>query len=130
MADTAHSQGLQRDFGQGAYPQSADPAAGQAPGPGQAVSTFNLITRLREHAYAVLRLVIDLRVPFTDNLAERAIRMPKVKQKISGCFRRFEGAQNFCTIRSYFDAMHKQGQNMFEVLRQTSMGRPPSSDSD
>ena len=91
--------------------------------------TFNLINRMREHADAVLRFVTDLRVPFTNNLAERAIRMPKVKQKISGCFRTFEGAQNFCTIRSYLDTMHKQGHNMFEVLRQTFMGRPPSPDS-
>jgi transposase len=91
--------------------------------------TFNLINRMREHADAVLRFVTDLRVPFTNNLAERAIRMPKVKQKISGCFRTFEGAQNFCTIRSYLDTMHKQGHNMFEVLRQTFIGRPPSPDS-
>ncbi len=90
---------------------------------------FNLINRMREHADAVLRFVTDLRVPFTNNLAERAIRMPKVKQKISGCFRTMQGAQTFCTIRSYLDTMHKQGHNMFEVLRQTFMGRPPSPDS-
>jgi|APDOM4702015118_1054815.scaffolds.fasta_scaffold21937_1 transposase len=90
---------------------------------------FNLINRMREHAGAVLRFVTDLRVPFTNNLAERAIRMPKVKQKISGGWRTFEGAQNFCTIRSYLDTMHKQGHNMFEVLRQTFRGRPLSPDS-
>jgi len=87
---------------------------------------FNLINRMREHADAVLRFVTDLRVPFTNNLAERAIRMPKVKQKISGCFRTIEGAQTFCIIRSYLDTMRKQGHNMFEVLRQTFIGRPPS----
>lgn len=90
---------------------------------------FNLINRMREHAEAVLRFVIDLRVPFTNNLAERAIRMPKVKQKISGCFRTLQGAQTFCTIRSYLDTMHKQGHNMFEVLRLTFIGQPPSPDS-
>jgi transposase len=90
---------------------------------------FNLINRMRGHAEAVLRFVTDLRVPFTNNLAERAIRMPKVKQKISGCFRTMAGAQTFCTIRSYLDTMHKQGHNMFEVLRQTYIGRPPSPDS-
>ena len=90
---------------------------------------FNLITRMREHAEAVLRFVTDLRVPFTNNLAERAIRMPKVKQKISGGWRTFEGAQVFCVIRSYLDTMHKQGHNMFEVLRQTFMGCPPSPES-
>jgi transposase len=87
---------------------------------------FNLISRLREHADAVLRFVTDLRVPFTNNLGERAIRMPKVKQKISGGFRTLKGAQDFCVIRSYLDTMHKQGQNMFDVLRSTFMGRPPS----
>ena len=91
---------------------------------------FNLISRLREHADAVLRFVTDLRVPFTNNLGERAIRMPKVKQKISGCFRTLKGAQDFCIIRSYLDTMHKQGQNMFDVLRLTFMGRPPSPTSD
>jgi transposase len=90
---------------------------------------FNLINRMREHADAVLRFVTDLRVPFTNNLAERAIRMPKVKQKTSGCFRTLQGAQTFCTIRSYLDTMHKQGHNMFEVLRQTFIGRSPSPDS-
>ncbi len=91
--------------------------------------SFNLIKRMREHAEAVLHFVTDLRVPFTNNLAERAIRMPKVKQKISGCFRTMAGAQTFCTIRSYLDTMRKQGHNMFEVLRQTFIGRPLSPDS-
>ena len=50
---------------------------------------------MRAHATEVLRFVTDLRVPFTNNLGERAIRMPKVKQKISGCFRTLKGAQNF-----------------------------------
>ena len=90
---------------------------------------FNLIKRMREHATEVLRFVTDLRVPFTNNLAERAIRMPKVKQKISGCFRTLQGAQTFCIIRSYLDTMRKQGHNMFEVLRQTFIGRPLSHDS-
>ena len=55
---------------------------------------------------------------------ERAIRMPKVKQKKSGCFRILKGAQNFCTIRSYLDTMHKQGHNPFELLRRVFMGSP------
>jgi transposase len=86
---------------------------------------FNLLRRMREHTNEVLRFVTDLRVPFTNNLGERAIRMPKVKQKVSGCFRTLKGAQNFCIIRSYLDTMHKQGHNLFEVLRQTFIGRPP-----
>jgi transposase len=82
--------------------------------------------RMREHAAEVLRFVTDLRVPFTNNLGERAIRMLKVKQKISGCFRTLKGAQNVCIFRSYLDTMHKQGHNLFEVLRLTFMGQSPS----
>ena len=70
-----------------------------------------------------------MRVPFTNNLGERAIRMPKVKQKISGCFRTFKGAWHFCINRSYLDTLNKQGQNLFEALRQTFMGQPPARDS-
>lgn len=80
---------------------------------------------MREHSAEVLRFVTDLRVPFTNNLGERAIRMPKVKLKISGCFRTLKGAQDFCIIRSYLDTLHKQGHNLFQVLRQTFMGNPP-----
>ena len=79
---------------------------------------------MREHATEVLRFVTGLRVPFTNNLGERAIRMPKVKQKISGCFRTVKGAQNFCTIRSYLDTMHKQGHNPFELLRRAFRVNP------
>jgi len=47
-----------------------------------------------------------------------------VKQKISGCFRTLNGAENFCIIRSYPDTMHKQGHNTFELLRHAFMGNP------
>jgi transposase len=90
---------------------------------------FNLIHRIREHADAVLRFATDLRAPFASNLAERAIRMPRVKQKISGCFRALKGAQTFCTIRSYLDTICKQGHHTFEVLRLTFFRRPLSPDS-
>lgn len=60
----------------------------------------NLLRRFRKHADAILLFICDLAVPFINNVAERAVRMPKVKQKISGCFRTVEGADNFCVIRS------------------------------
>jgi transposase len=85
---------------------------------------FNLLRRLRQYADAVLLFLRDPRVPFTNNLGERAIRMPKVKQKISGCFRTVEGAHNFCVIRSCLDTLAKQGHGMLEVLRRAFAGNP------
>lgn len=85
---------------------------------------FNLLRRMREHTAEVLRFVTDLRVPFTNNLGERAIRMPKVKQKISGCFRTLDGAENFCVIRSCLDTLRKQGHGMLDVLQRAFAGVP------
>ena len=77
----------------------------------------NLLCRLRDHQDAVLRFLHDPSVPFTNNLAEQAIRMPKVKIKIAGCFRTVSGAEHFATIRSYTDTLRKQGISIFEALR-------------
>ncbi len=76
----------------------------------------NLIARLRAYHDDVWRFASDKLVPFTNNSAEQAVRMPKVKQKISGCFRTVDGANAFCTIRSYLATMQKQGNNLFEAL--------------
>ena len=64
-------------------------------------------------------------VPFTNNLAEQTVRMPKVKQKVSGCFRALHAAQTYCVIRSYSATLHKQGANIFEALVATFKGAPP-----
>lgn len=85
---------------------------------------FNLLHRLRQHADAVLLFTRDLAVPFTNNLGERAVRMPKVKQKVSGCFRTVDGAQHFCVIRSVLDTLRKQGHRMLDVLRHAFAGTP------
>jgi transposase len=85
----------------------------------------NLLHRLRTYADDVLRFMTDPGVPFTNNLAEQAVRMPKVKQKVSGCFRTLAGAQSFCTIRSYLDTLRKQGANLFHALTQTFQGNVP-----
>ena len=84
----------------------------------------NLIDRLRHYADDVWRFATDRDVPFTNNLAELAIRMPKVKQKISGGFRTNNGADTFCVIRSYLATLHKQGANVFHALILTFKGTP------
>jgi len=67
----------------------------------------------------------QLHVPFTNNLAEQAVRMPKVKQKVSGCFRTTQGATTYCVIRSYCATMHKQGANIFDALVAAFKGATP-----
>jgi transposase len=86
---------------------------------------LNLIDRLRDHADDVWRFATDHNVPFSNNIAEQAVRMPKVKQKISGGFRTIAGLESFCTIRSYLATMHKQGANLFLTLTQAFQGAVP-----
>jgi len=86
---------------------------------------YNLIRRLHEHRNEVLRFITDLRVPFDNNQAERDIRMPKLKQKVSGCFRGEDGAQAFATIRSYLSTLRKQSVDAYQALVMTFQGNPP-----
>lgn len=76
----------------------------------------NLLDALLQRAEQVLGFLDDLTVPFTNNLAERDLRMIKVQQKISGTFRSVEGTAAFCTIRSYLSTMRKQGREMLASL--------------
>lgn len=85
---------------------------------------FNFLRRVRQHADAVLLFISDLTVPFTNNTGERAVRMPKVKQKISGCFRTVAGAEHFCVILACLDTLRKQGYGMLDVL-QRAFAAPP-----
>ncbi len=90
----------------------------------QSIAT-NLLGRLRRHADDVLRFLYDPNVPFDNNQAERDIRMPKLKQKVSGCFRTTQGANAFCIARSYLATMRKQGRDLFYSLILTFQGQPP-----
>lgn len=87
----------------------------------------NLLERFTNYPEWVLAFAYNFSVPFTNNIAEQAIRMCKVKTKISGSFRSIEGAQNFATIRSYISTMQKQGKSVFEALLNAVNGRPYTS---
>jgi transposase len=84
----------------------------------------NLAERFDQHRGAILAFVYDFAVPFDNNLVERDIRMVKVQQKISGCFRSWPGAEAACNLRSYLSTMRKQDHSAFQVLCQLFAGQP------
>ena len=83
---------------------------------------LSLIERLKEYKGAVCLFAENFAVPFDNNQAERDLRMIKVKQKVSGCFRTKEGAENYLTIMSYVGTARKQGVNPFNAIRQAMEG--------
>ena len=76
----------------------------------------NLLLRLRDHKADALRFLFNKDVPFTNNQAERDIRMMKLRQKISGGFRTATGVQTFATLRTVLSTARKQGWNILETI--------------
>ena len=85
----------------------------------------NLLERLIVFEQETLRFMVDADVPFTNNQGENDIRMTKLHQKISGCFRSGEGANIFCRVRSYLSTCRKHNISAAEALNLLFNGKLP-----
>ncbi len=85
----------------------------------------NLLERLTNFEKETLLFMDDKKVPFTNNQRENDIRMTKVQQKISGCFRSMKGAEIFCRVRSYISTCKKNNVRASEALRLLFEGKLP-----
>lgn len=110
--------------GRMANPKTAPPPGHAKRGRKKQTKPQNLLDRLEKHEDWVLAFLRDFRIPFTNNLAEQDIRMIKVKQKISGCFRTMQGAEQFLAVRSYISTVRKNGQQIFPAIVSALTGNP------
>ncbi|WP_161558030.1 IS66 family transposase [Micromonospora sicca] len=85
---------------------------------GELSKAGKLVERFHQHRGMILRFVVDLAVPFTNNQAERDLRPVKLQQKISGTWRTLQGLADFAAVRSYLSTAAKHGQDALDVLKQ------------
>ncbi|WP_406044585.1 IS66 family transposase [Micromonospora sp. NBC_00898] len=83
-----------------------------------------LFVRLRDRRDDYLRFVTNPAVPFDNNPAERTIRMPKLRIKVSGSMRTLTGAEHFAAIRSYTATATRNGLGMLDALITAAAGNP------
>ena len=93
-------------------------------GPKKQSPPKNLLDQLQTYKPQVLEYMSDFRVHFDNNLAERDVRMVKVKQKVSGAFRTQTRAVTFCAIRSYISTVRKHGCNVIDAIQDALSGNP------
>jgi len=98
------------------------------PGKQKKSKSRNLLERLQKFEDETLTFMKEVIVPFTNNQGERDLRMTKVHEKISGCFRSYEGAEMFCLIRGYLSSCRKHGISSTEALQLLFKGELPDFD--
>lgn len=86
--------------------------------------SLNLLNRLSGYKEQILSFMYDFDIPFDNNLAERDLRMAKVKQKISGTFRSSSGAKAFTRIRGYVSTVRKQSKNALDCIKSVFTASP------
>jgi transposase len=112
------------------YKANPPPKPTKSCGPTKLSTGANLVRRLDKYQQETLAFLYNFDVPFDNNQAERDIRMIKVKQKVSGCFRTEGGADALCTTRGYISTMRKQGHNVLAILYAVCQGVPTQPDLD
>ena len=105
-------------------PEPAKPKKGKR-GRVKKTKSRNLLERLRDFEQDTLRFMDNADVPFSNNLGESDIRMTKVQQKISGCFRSMNGARIFCRVRGYLSTCRKHGVKSSQALDLLFNGKLP-----